>query len=1225
MLRLRLTQTREETGKFRVEIALEGDDFARRTARTRPFDFQLTPQEHEKLRWYLEDYLQYPQDPAPAIAARVEERMAEVGTNLFKIVFHCSDDARDLWANLRERLNDTRVEIITSVEEATSVPWELLRDPKTDEPLALRAQSFVRAQPEAAQAPRIPRTTSGPIRILLVICRPGGREDVPFRSVASRLIEGLTEEARELFRLDVLRPPTFGQLASTLRAAKAKGEPYHVVHFDGHGMYAETPETKAAAEWLKKLMPLMLSGPRRGAHGYLVFENPKVKENIQLVDGPGLGKLLVETDVPALVLNACRSAYADARRAPAPAGADEEDPHARVRALGSLAQEVMDAGVAGVVAMRYNVYVVTAARFVADMYASLTQGHAFGEAATLGRKQLADDPLREIAFDPRPLRDWCVPVVYEAAPIALFSRPPKKRGQEGIRISRAGKAAGEARGLDPTLPKRPDVGFFGRDETLLALDRAFDSQRIVLLHGFAGSGKTATAAEFARWYSLTGGLNAGRVLFSSFQHHTPLRTVLGHLGEVFGSALEGLGINWSAITETEEMRRLALEVLRKVPVLWIWDNVEPVAGFPKGTKSDWSDDEQEELVDFLRDAQGTKAKFLLTSRREEKQWLGELPARITIPRMPMQERVQMARALAEKRGRRLAEVEDWRPLLEFTQGNPLTITVLVGQALRDGLKKKEEIEEFVARLRAGEAAFEDEASEGRSKSLGASLSYGFEHTFNEEERKRLALLHLFQGFVDVGVLTFMGRAKADWSLPELRGLTRDDGVALLDRAAEIGLLTPLGGGFYVIHPAVPWFFKSLFDRYYPGAASPEAGTPDRRIAAIRAYAEAMGELGTYYHGRYEEGNREVIAALTAEEANFLHARRLAREHGWWGPVVRAMRGLHALYRHTGRRAEWRKLLEEIVPDFVDPATGGLLSKREEGWSMVTQYCVLVAQEARRWKEAGRLQGARIDWSRKRAASALGKPPEKLNDKERRAIRMLAVSLHEMARIRRQQGLGECIPAYEEALSLAERIGDQALAAICAFNLGHAYMAISGLRDLDKAESCYRRSLELVGEGDNLGRGRCLVQLGIVAHQRFVKAREAGKPEAELLKHVNGALKCYVHALKMLPADAVGDLAVAHSQLGVVYGEAADVDKALGHYRDAIRLDEAQANLYGAAQTRLNAALLLTRAGRFRDALDYAKAALFNYESFGDRAAVEAQKTQELIAVIEREMKRGDKS
>jgi CubicO group peptidase (beta-lactamase class C family) len=40
--------------------------------------------------------------------------------------------------------------------------------------------------------------------------------------------------------------------------------------------------------------------------------------------------------------------------------------------------------------------------------------------------------------------------------------------------------------------------------------------------------------------------------------------------------------------------------------------------------------------------------------------------------MPMQERVQMARALAEKHGRRLADVEDWLPLLRFTAADPPT-------------------------------------------------------------------------------------------------------------------------------------------------------------------------------------------------------------------------------------------------------------------------------------------------------------------------------------------------------------------------------------------------------------------------------------------------------------------------------------------------------------------------------------------------------------------------
>ena len=66
------------------------------------------------------------------------------------------------------------------------------------------------------------------------------------------------------------------------------------------------------------------------------------------------------------------------------------------------------------------------------------------------------------------------------------------------------------------VPPPPDVGFFGRDATLLALDRAFDTQSAVLLHAYAGSGKTATAAEFARWYRPTGGID-GPVLFTSFE------------------------------------------------------------------------------------------------------------------------------------------------------------------------------------------------------------------------------------------------------------------------------------------------------------------------------------------------------------------------------------------------------------------------------------------------------------------------------------------------------------------------------------------------------------------------------------------------------------------------------------------------------------------------------------------------------------------------------------
>ena len=74
--------------------------------------------------------------------------------------------------------------------------------------------------------------------------------------------------------------------------------------------------------------------------------------------------------------------------------------HARIRAYGSLAAEVADEGVPGVVAMRYNVYVVTAAQFVADLYAHLLAGRSLGQAATAARRALAADPVRQIAAAP---------------------------------------------------------------------------------------------------------------------------------------------------------------------------------------------------------------------------------------------------------------------------------------------------------------------------------------------------------------------------------------------------------------------------------------------------------------------------------------------------------------------------------------------------------------------------------------------------------------------------------------------------------------------------------------------------------------------------------------------------------------------------------------------------------------------------------------------------------
>jgi hypothetical protein len=68
---LRLTQTDAGKDVHNVEIALEVDGLARQTAKVQ-FPFRFSDADQRDLRWYLEDYLKFPQEPNPKSAARIE-------------------------------------------------------------------------------------------------------------------------------------------------------------------------------------------------------------------------------------------------------------------------------------------------------------------------------------------------------------------------------------------------------------------------------------------------------------------------------------------------------------------------------------------------------------------------------------------------------------------------------------------------------------------------------------------------------------------------------------------------------------------------------------------------------------------------------------------------------------------------------------------------------------------------------------------------------------------------------------------------------------------------------------------------------------------------------------------------------------------------------------------------------------------------------------------------
>lgn len=1204
---LRFTPLITDQQDVQVEIAFQKRGVSIPSAIVTTFP-PLTAQEQEDLRWYLEDYLQYSFDPAPLIAARIEKRFDAYGRVLFQDLFQCSEESRRIWAAVSEDIAHTRVEIVSHPSDIITIPWEWLRDPTMDDPLAICAQSFVRIDTNAMQRPAS-LTLNRPIRILLVICRPGRGEDpAPFRSVASRLIKALGE--REDFQLEVLRPSSFSHLAERLQAAHIQGQPYHIVHFDGHGVYTDLVASAAGV-------------PSRRLRGYVVFENPATPTNREYIHGTLLAKQLIANGVPLLLLNACRSAHAEVSAEPG-----KEVVVERVHAFGSFAQEAVSAGMTGVVAMSYNVYVETAAHFVANLYAGLASGKTLGEAVTEGRNLLYSQPLRENGLNPHTLQDWVVPVVYEDRPTALlFSSPVTGKATRAL-VPMSGL-------LDAKLPPVPSAGFIGRDETFLSIDRAFDSSRCVLLHAYAGSGKTSTVAEFARWYSLTYGTKI--VIYTSFERYKSLAQVIDETEPLLSDLLSQQGKQWLALNDEQRCNEV-LQLLRQIPVLWIWDNVEAIAGFPEGFPSSWTSTEHQELKAFLQDAMQAEARLLLASRRDEHAWLGDLPLRVAMPPMPMLERVQMVRALVEQQAQHVVNIQHWWPLLVYSQGNPLMLTVTVRQALREGLQSREQMASFVEQLHAGEVAFTDEASEGRSRSLGASLSYGFDHSFSDMERKELALLSFFQGFVDGSVVAFMTDPDNDASLPAADILPLEQIPGVLDRAAEVGLLTTLSGGYYAIHPALPWFLKNLLDQYYPSAPAAQDGSENLRLAATHAFVAAEGSLANLYHGQYEGGNRERMLMLAFEEANLLHARRLALTNGWWKDIIGPMQGLRVLYSGGDRWATWTRLVNEVLPLFCDPTTDGPLPGRERLWSLVMGYRVELARRVKNdLEEALQLQRIRVEWGRRATASLLALPAASLEATQRELVRGFAVALEDLAHTLRDMKQRECFDVYHEAFQLFQNLDAYNEQGVISLNLAEAHFSFN---EFDQCETWVRLSLLLLDEHDRLMRGECYsvlgklyLEKGTIASQMHLKkasANDQGQFDSlipEMIDYLQKADEYYTTALQEFPSDALEDLAEVHTQLGMTYMFGSSIphlrdggkgfrDLALEHQQEAIRYLDKIGNRLQAAYLRVQTATLLFLSDRLDDAQIYAQAALTILLDLGDKAAKQAEGAQELLQNIE---------
>jgi hypothetical protein len=346
----------EVEGGVRVSLRRSGQvgDEARAAV---AFVSRFTAAAREDLRWYLESYLGVPYAVYEARGQAIQERLRGWGEALFEGVFGAGKPGRDLYLQARE--GEAELALTSRSPGFLGLPWELLKDPQRDTPLALAMTAFDRTISAAGEATPVPPGDA--LRVLMVIARPAGLEDIGYQMVARPLLQRL-DAVRGKVVLEVLRPPTLERLVGVLRAAVEAGRPYHILHFDGHGTFGAVAAGAGGAAHFDA----------GAARGFLLFEQAGGGE--QQVAADQFALAVSDGKVPLVVLNACRSGMVGEEAA--------------------MATRLLEGGAASVVAMGYSVYAVAAAEFMAEFYEALFAGRTVSAAVAAGRQRLHRNPQR---------------------------------------------------------------------------------------------------------------------------------------------------------------------------------------------------------------------------------------------------------------------------------------------------------------------------------------------------------------------------------------------------------------------------------------------------------------------------------------------------------------------------------------------------------------------------------------------------------------------------------------------------------------------------------------------------------------------------------------------------------------------------------------------------------------------------------------------------------------
>ncbi|HRI71634.1 MAG TPA: CHAT domain-containing protein, partial [Polyangium sp.] len=1014
------------------------------------------------------------------------------------------------------------------------LPWELLHDQDSylfDGAVKARARRTLPSETVREQVK--PRQC---VRVLLMRARPGDEKAnfIDPRSSALPLVETL-HELGDRVKLDILPDGTFQALQQALTAAEDEGDPYQVVHFDGHGVYDKV----------------------RGL-GLLCFEDAEDarlgRETRRSHDVPAkeIGALLRDRRVPLFVLDACQTAMAD------------------TNVDTSVAAELLRQGVVSVVAMRYAVLLSTAKRFVEAFYGALAKGHRIGRAMVEAQHALKTAPVRsDFGSKGRlELQDWMVPVLFQEG-----DDPQIFTG--GVDVS---PAAVEARKKYDAvrhgeLPKKPSHGFVGRARDLLRIERRIKRKGRVSIVGAGGEGKTALAVEAAHWFLLT--KQRERVAFVSVERLSDARAMLDAVGR---QLVQGYSVATADVIAPDKAMRDVKNALLEKRTLLVVDNFESLIAL--ADKDLTTAEAVRDIVNLVHELAEVTDTWLITTSRET------LPGSSNNEEMrihslePPDARELLANVLREKGIEPPCEREGAEELeraitslIEAVRGHARSLVLLGPNIAGRGIEATREA------IQREMVALEKRYPGDRERSLLASVRVSLDRV-DSTTRKKIAPLCVFRQAAPVPILA------------DVLQLEPEDAVDLCNMLVELGLAVMIGP-YLLPEPALG---EALLLEMDPGALETSEGRwrdgmegfavvlheqrfQDTNIALPSATITLIDLVDAL-----DATLREVQAqTLSAEEAmnfatNLEHLvssigqpRALARVRRVREELTKRLCGWsHAQYLAAAYQVD--QLLEagniraaldaavqlrdrtnaegDIYPGAAyDRATAccrlGRVLRRTGSAEQAFTVLEVARKQFSALAEVGGANAARMEGvcmtEQGDALRALGKleaATAKYEDSARRGaeikdMRMVAVAYQQLSTVLRKQGrFQDALEACQQTRELCEVLGEPQSLATVWHQLGRVHEEMGNFL---AAEHAYKESLRLeVALGNRAGEADTLGQLGNVYRS---------------LRRLEDATAFYRQAIML--HDALGDAAVASSyqnNLGVTLHELGRLNEA----RDALK-------------------------------------------------------------------------